>query len=253
MSEPSPPSSERSRCSQPKPPLPSSTRNRRTNRTTPDSPSGQTVSATAGSSNRFFTAGTIPAASSAVDPEILFRSATCRSWIGLRRPGNSFGLERSRASHAALGAHTRGFCRARKLASGHGVHSAVDRDSCSRSWAAGAVRRNQADAQHHLGRGPTLRRHQTCQPRRLQPPHQSAVERPTGNPGQLLQLDDHVDREAGSGAKRKAASGRRIGDCAGSAGAALSQVDYATGKPRSTRVLPSGADGERRLLRFSGA
>ena len=93
---------------------------------------------------------------------------------------------------------------------------------------------------------------QARQSGRLQPPHQGAVERPTGNPGQLVQLDDHVDRETGSGAEGKAASGRRIGDCAGSAGAALSQVDYATGKPRSARVLPSGADGERGLLRFSG-
>jgi hypothetical protein len=42
--------------------------------------------------------------------------------------------------------------------------------------AAGAVRGHQTDAQHHLGGGPTLRRHQARQSGRLQPSHYGAVD-----------------------------------------------------------------------------
>ena len=201
-----------------------------------------------------FSAGTIPPASSAVDPEIIF-GAQLRWWTGLRRPGSGSGLERWRVSipgppcsmrdclrRSADYAQVPGilFCGPLRF-----VFAIVVALALVVGW---KLTRSITSAVGQL-----YEAHQAHQSRRFQPSDHSAVERPTGDTGQLLQFDDHVDREAGAGAKGKAAPGRRIGDCAGSAGAALSQVDHAIGEPGSSRVLPSGADGERGLLRFSGA
>ena len=164
--------------------------------------SGGTVSEDGRQFEPTFTAGALPAASSAVDPEIIFGAQL------LIVDWTSATGERQRTG--ALGVHTRPSVLYARLFAALGNYAQVLEyilliiaivfgiiellalvigTMLTRSITSAVAQLYEATK--HINRGDFRHRIKV------------QVQRSTGNPGQLLQLDDHIDREAGRRSRRK--------------------------------------------------